>query len=106
MTTISGHDLLAIESLRADVARLTAERDEAVADYEAEKRAVVREQDLTAALVASKTDLASRDATIAELQALLLATRPMLQLVVDARLNVDAIGLRDRIDVALGKEQD
>ena len=29
MTTISGSDLLAIESLRADIARLTAERDEA-----------------------------------------------------------------------------
>ena len=68
MTTISGSDLLAIESLRADVARLTAERDEArrsVTNYAAGKRmseqaAEIREEMIT-----------SRDATIAELRALL-----------------------------------
>ena len=69
MTTISGTDLLAIESLRADVARLTAERDEALAARDVYDDAAINEIVRAASL---KTDLASRDATIAELRALLL----------------------------------
>ena len=90
--TISGTDLLVIESLRADVARLTAERDEHKAarvelfnkiataahvmgvpdngQYRADWQSKRDRLDLAEIYLAERTaDLASRDATIAELRA-------------------------------------